>query len=1624
MTRRTRILIRVAAAVLAFIAIAIISVVLVVRTGWFRNYVREKMISYVEDATGGKVDVQAFRFDWRQLQAEVTGFVIHGTEPAGSAPLFEAPRIVLRLKLFTGWKKPVDLEYLGVDRPSTDVIVFPDGHTNLPTPKVARKPSGNSGLETVVNLAIDKFEIRDGQAQFADQKVAFNARGQNLRAELAYNSAAPGYQGTVSMDPLYLSSGNRPPMNLKVTLPLNLRKDEIRIANGRIETPESNLTLTAAVQHLASPDISGQLNTHIALDEVARSFAVPLHVQRDRGPQSIDASIGIQSGNGTLNIQEAKLALGQTTLEASGTLEDPSGKSAADINGKLSLAELGELFQVAARPQGTVLIAGKAKLNGRSSYLLTANIDARNVSLQQGNIRFSNIGLSSGIRVDPAAIQVKDLKLTALGGELRANARLENFAAFKVNGALSGFDLRTVAASAGSKAPAYGAVISGTIAAQGNLKARAEAGLLAEAHLAVAPSTPGVPVSGRINVNYVAASDLISIGDSQIVLPNTRIDFSGDLGQQAQMSILSQNLNDFLPAVALVSPTTKQLPIALHGGAANLVVDVRGPLKTPQISSHLSVTGFEIEHRPFDRLAADLTASPSGASLQNGALTRKTLQANFSGSIGLHDWSTGPRQPLQATATIHNGDLADILALAGESSLRARGSLSASARISGTMGNPQGTVDLSVANGAVEGEPLDRLQLSAAVSDQLVNLRSVELAAPAGRIDMHGTFTHPRDSFTQGRVYFHAASNQIQLSKFETLQQQRPGLAGAVSLDADISGDLRAAGATRKFAPSNINADFKAIGIRDQAQNYGDLTATVRTNSSQVNAHVDSDFVGSTIQWTSQTELTDDYPTTADTSVQGLSIGKIISLAAPGEIQASGVLSARAHATGTLENPHANLTFALTTAEYHGQPLGRVAGAVDYTNQLINVSDLQIASPAGRIDLKGSLSAGRSGFASGRVNLNLATSNIDLSKVQAVQNSRPGLTGTLRLLVDASADLRLRSQKQKILLSRLNTNAAINQIEWNGQALGNVTVQGETKGNLLSVKMDSDFAKSSIHAAGTVRLQADYPVDAKLTFANVTYSGLENFLETSPEVRPSFDAITEGQVTLAGPATRLSGLRGDLRISRLELLTAIHTGSSAGSKRTILQNQEPIAAHLERSVVHIQSARLAGRSTQISLTGTAALDQNSPFSLAVNANTNLALLKDIYRDAYASGAVVMNATAHGTRAQPLVNGKIELHDASLNLGNWPTGISNANGVIALNGTGASITQLNAECGGGKLSLAGYMRFTGAVLAYNLRATGNLIRTRYAGATVVANASINLSGTSAHSVLGGDITIQRVGFNQQSDLGSILSQSSTPAQAPPSAPTGIIAGMVLNVRIRTAPGMQFESSLAKSLEAEGDLTLRGTLLSPGMVGRINITAGTLIFFGNQYTVNRGSISFFNPLKIEPVLDIDLETSVQSVDVILGVSGPIDDLKLSYRSDPPLKFEDIIALLATGRTPPDPTIAAHQPFTPDQSAGQMGESAIVSQAIANPIANRLQRVFGVSQLKIDPTFASGSALPQARLTLQQQVTPYITFTYTQDLTQSNAQIIRIEWAFSPRFSAVATRDVNGIFGVDFFYKKRFR
>jgi translocation and assembly module TamB len=298
-------------------------------------------------------------------------------------------------------------------------------------------------------------------------------------------------------------------------------------------------------------------------------------------------------------------------------------------------------------------------------------------------------------------------------------------------------------------------------------------------------------------------------------------------------------------------------------------------------------------------------------------------------------------------------------------------------------------------------------------------------------------------------------------------------------------------------------------------------------------------------------------------------------------------------------------------------------------------------------------------------------------------------------------------------------------------------------------------------------------------------------------------------------------------------------------------------------------------------------------------------------------------------------------------------------------------------------------------------------------------------------LSGEVTVHKVTYNQQSDFGTLLALTSSGPAPTGAAPTGLLGGTQFDIRVQTAPDISLQTGLISGLQTDANLRLRGTAGNPSLLGRISINAGKIDFLGNKYLINEGTISFYNPARIDPILNVDLETQALGVDVTLSISGPLNKLNVTYRSDPPLQFSDIVGLLATGKTPSDPTIAARQTDT-QQTWQQLGASALIGQAITNPVSGRLQRFFGVSKIKIDPLLSglggagstTGGNSPGARLSLEQQVSPNITFDYVISTNTTSSQVVRVEYAFSKQWSAVIIREENSAFGIDFQYKKRFK
>ncbi len=227
-----------------------------------------------------------------------------------------------------------------------------------------------------------------------------------------------------------------------------------------------------------------------------------------------------------------------------------------------------------------------------------------------------------------------------------------------------------------------------------------------------------------------------------------------------------------------------------------------------------------------------------------------------------------------------------------------------------------------------------------------------------------------------------------------------------------------------------------------------------------------------------------------------------------------------------------------------------------------------------------------------------------------------------------------------------------------------------------------------------------------------------------------------------------------------------------------------------------------------------------------------------------------------------------------------------------------------------------------------------------------------------------------------------------------------------------------------LSGDADLRLRGSVARPAVLGRVDILEGQATFHGTRYTLERGDISFTNPVSIEPQLNLQASTHVRNYDLNITMTGTPDrGLNINYRSEPPLPKSDIIALLALGRTGDES--AQLQEQSGQSVFSDQATALILSQALNSTVTSRFQRLFGASNIKIDPQGLVTETNPisnSPQITIEQEFANNVSLTYSTNVSQSSQQIIQGEYYFNRNLSVVGTRDQNGVVSFDLQVRQR--
>ena len=754
-------------------------------------------------------------------------------------------------------------------------------------------------------------------------------------------------------------------------------------------------------------------------------------------------------------------------------------------------------------------------------------------------------------------------------------------------------------------------------------------------------------------------------------------------------------------------------------------------------------------------------------------------------------------------------------------------------------------------------------------------------------------------------------------------------------------------------------------------------------------------------------------------TIRNASVAELLALAGQTDGLATGTIASTGQISGTLAAPQFRGSVEVVKGVFRGEPYDLFTATLTETGRDLQVASGEWIAGSKQVRLAGSFDHPLNRYDSGRLRFQIQTNTLPLDEIRTLNRMRPGIQGTVQATAAGTIDVLGPAVPERFRISELQADVTGGGLQLTGQSLGDAHLTAQSEGRMLRTHLESSFANSVIRGDGEWRLEGDYPGTATIAFSRVDLAALRDWIAPSPSGSPyRFAGTAQGEVRLNGPALKPELIQAELRIPSLEIQPAPDATPFA------LRNSGPIVARMANGVFTVESARLTGPSTDLTIAGRVSLPQRNPLDLRLSGRIDLAILDTVSPGLKSSGAATVEASVRGPFNAPQLTGRLDLAGAAFNYADLPNGITNASGSILFAGDQATIQNLTGESGGGKIQLSGFAGYASRPAVFRLHLAASQVRVRYPeGVSTVTDLNLNLTGTSERSLLSGTVTIRRATVNLQSDFSSLLARSQGPVSTAPAA-TGFLAGLNYDVQIQTSPDIQFESALTQGVEASANLQVRGTAASPALLGRINITQGQVNFFGTRYSVSQGSISFLNPVRIEPVLNLDLETRARGIDVTLNVSGPLGKLNLTTRSDPPLQFSDIVMLLTTGQNPYTETARLGQQSSGGDPFQQSVGSALLGQVLTSPVSGRLERFFGISKLRVDPTLPGVEYNPLARLTLEQQVTPNLTFTYITYITSANPQVVSVEWALSKQWSAYALREENGQIGLQFFFKKQFK
>ena len=155
-------------------------------TSSFQAMVRRRLVGQLERITGGRAELGGFHVVPFRFRVEVRDLTIHGLEASDQEPYVHVERLIANVHIISVIGGDFGFRSVIIDHPSVHVVLYPDGTSNQPGPKLA-KTSANAAIERLFSVSITHLEVRHGSLLWNDQQIPLDFAANDLSLDMTYS---------------------------------------------------------------------------------------------------------------------------------------------------------------------------------------------------------------------------------------------------------------------------------------------------------------------------------------------------------------------------------------------------------------------------------------------------------------------------------------------------------------------------------------------------------------------------------------------------------------------------------------------------------------------------------------------------------------------------------------------------------------------------------------------------------------------------------------------------------------------------------------------------------------------------------------------------------------------------------------------------------------------------------------------------------------------------------------------------------------------------------------------------------------------------------------------------------------------------------------------------------------------------------------------------------------------------------------------------------------------------------------------------------------------------------------------------------------------------------------------